>query len=49
MAGAKTFYRELFGWEMEDLLAEAGTHTMCRLNGKAVAGMYEHSQEEGVG
>jgi uncharacterized protein len=49
VAGAKAFYRELFGWEMEDLPAEAGTYTMCRLNGKAVAGMHEHSEEEGVG
>jgi predicted enzyme related to lactoylglutathione lyase len=49
VARAKTFYRELFGWEMEDLPAEAATYTMCRLNGKAVAGMHEHSEEEGVG
>jgi predicted enzyme related to lactoylglutathione lyase len=49
VAGAKTFYRELFGWEMEDLPAETGTYTMCRLDGKAVAGMHEHSEEDGVG
>lgn len=49
VAGAKRFYGELFDWEMEDLPAEAGTYTMCRLDGKAVAGMHEHSEEEGVG
>src|SRR5918996_2106507 len=49
VAGAKRFYRELFGWEMEDLPAEAGTYTMCRLNGTALAGMHENSEEEGVG
>ena len=34
-AGAKTFYRELFGWEAEDMPAgEAGTYTMLRLDGE---------------
>src|SRR5918996_2464134 len=49
VARAKRFCTELFGWEMEDLPTEAATYTMCRLNGKAVAGMHEHSEEEGVG
>jgi predicted enzyme related to lactoylglutathione lyase len=39
---AKSFYGELFGWEFEDLPA----YTTCRLDGKNVAGLYEHSEEE---
>jgi predicted enzyme related to lactoylglutathione lyase len=48
VARAKPFYAGLFGWEMEDLPADAGTYTMCRLQGKDVAGMHEHSAEEGT-
>lgn len=48
ITGAKPFYAGLFGWEMEDLPAEAGTYTMCRLQGKDVAGMHEHSADEGT-
>lgn len=37
---AKAFYGGLFGWGMEDLPAgEAGTYTLCRLGGRAVAGI----------
>lgn len=50
MAGARAFYRELFGWEMEDLSAgEDGAYTLCRLDGKEVAGIHAHSEEEGTG
>lgn len=48
VAGAKAFYAGLFGWEMEDLPADAGTYTMCRLRGKDVAGIHEHSADEGT-
>ena len=40
--GAKAFYGELFGWEAEDIPAgEAGAHTMLRLDGYEVGGLYE--------
>jgi uncharacterized protein len=43
VAGAKAFYRALFGWDAEDLPAgEAGTRTVFRLRGKDVAGMHPH-------
>jgi len=45
LAGAEAFYGGLFGWEFEDV---GGEYTMCRLDGKDVTGMHEHSQEEGV-
>jgi uncharacterized protein len=41
--GAKSFYGELFGWEFEDLPG----YTVCRLDGKYVAGLHEHSEEVG--
>jgi predicted enzyme related to lactoylglutathione lyase len=50
VAGAKAFYSGLFGWEMEDLPAgDSGTYTMCRLRGKDIAGIHQHSPEEGIG
>lgn len=49
VAGAKAFYEELFGWEMEDLPAgDADTYTMCRLREKEVAGIHAHSADEGT-
>jgi uncharacterized protein len=42
--GAKSFYGGLFGWEFED----ASGYTTCRLGGKIVTGLHEHSQEEGT-
>jgi predicted enzyme related to lactoylglutathione lyase len=42
----KPFYAGLFDWEMEDLPADSETYTMCRLRGKAVAGIHAHSEEE---
>jgi uncharacterized protein len=44
---AKEFYRELFGWEMEDVpTPPSGTYTMCRVRGKDVTGIYEMQEEE---
>src|SRR3712207_2240174 len=41
-AAAKSFYSGVFGWEMEDTDAGGGAvYTMCRLDGDAVAGLYE--------
>ena len=41
-AGAKAFYGELFGWEVEDMPAgEAGTYTMLSLDGDEVCALYE--------
>ncbi len=41
-AGAKAFYGELFGWEVEDMPAgEGATYTMARLDGDYVCGLYE--------
>lgn len=38
----KAFYSELFGWKYEDRPAgEFGTYTMCKLDGKDLAGLYE--------
>jgi uncharacterized protein len=49
VAGAKSFYRGLFGWDTVDLPAgEAGTYTMCRLGGKDVAAIHEHGPDEAV-
>jgi uncharacterized protein len=40
--GAKAFYRELFGWDAEDLPAgPGGTSTVCRLKGRDVAAIHE--------
>jgi predicted enzyme related to lactoylglutathione lyase len=39
-AGARAFYGGLFGWEFDiDPDPQTGNYTMCRLNGKNVAGM----------
>ena len=47
--GAKAFYGELLGWEFEDLPAEEGSYTMCRLRGRDVAGIHRHAEDEGTG
>jgi predicted enzyme related to lactoylglutathione lyase len=45
-AAAKSFYSELFGWQMEDEDAGDGAvYTLCRLEGDAVAGLFEMSAE----
>ena len=43
---AKSFYKELFGWDYHD--GEAGpdmTYTMIKLNGKDVGGLYQLNNE----
>jgi uncharacterized protein len=47
--GAKAFYRGLFGWETEDMPSSQGGYTMCRLHGRDVAGIHEHTPDEGTG
>ena len=43
---AKAFYGGLFGWEFDDLpTGEKGTYSICRLGGKAVAGLYDQAEE----
>jgi uncharacterized protein len=43
-AAAKAFYAGVFGWHFDD--AEAGAeYTICRLDGDAVCGLYEVSDE----
>ena len=47
---AKRFYGGLFGWEFDDLpTGEKGTYSICRLKGKAVAGLYDRAEEPGWG
>ena len=44
-AGAKEFYRQLFGWATEDVpISEGMTYTMLRLGGKTVGALYESDQ-----
>lgn len=38
-AGAKTFYAELFGWEMQDQPIPEGTYTILKAGGKEVGGL----------
>jgi uncharacterized protein len=48
--GAKAFYGGLFGWEFDDLpTGDKGTYTICRLGGKAVAGLYDRAEEASWG
>jgi uncharacterized protein len=44
--GAKRFYRELYGWEMEEVPGRTTAYTMCRLDGKDVAGIYEQPEDQ---
>jgi uncharacterized protein len=45
--GAKRFYGELFGWEMEDFPGgDGGTYTVLRVDGKDVGGLYEQPEEQ---
>jgi predicted enzyme related to lactoylglutathione lyase len=47
--GAKAFYGGLFGWEFADVPGgDSDVYTMCRIDGKDVAGMHTHSQQEGT-
>jgi uncharacterized protein len=48
--GAKRFYTELFGWETDDLpMPDGGVYVMCRIEGKDVAAIHHHQQDEGTG
>jgi uncharacterized protein len=48
--GAKGFYGGLFGWEFDDLgTGEKGTYSICRLRGKAVAGLYDQAERANWG
>jgi predicted enzyme related to lactoylglutathione lyase len=47
--GAKAFYGGLFGWQMEDLATARGGYTLCRLQGRDVAGIHRHAEDEGTG
>jgi uncharacterized protein len=42
---ARIFYGELFGWRFKEV---PGGYLMCRLDGKVVTGIHEHSPEEGA-
>jgi predicted enzyme related to lactoylglutathione lyase len=45
--GAKAFYGELFGWEIEDVAAGPDmTYTMARIGGKEAAAMYQQGERE---
>jgi predicted enzyme related to lactoylglutathione lyase len=49
-AVAKAFYGGLFGWEFDDLPATGqGTYSICRLKGRAVAGLYDRAERSGWG
>jgi predicted enzyme related to lactoylglutathione lyase len=46
MAGAKTFYTQLFGWDFEDMPAgDSMIYSMATKNGKTVAACYDLSPE----
>jgi predicted enzyme related to lactoylglutathione lyase len=48
--GAKAFYSGLFGWETGDMPPDdSGTYSIFRLDGKDIAGLHQHSPEEGTG
>lgn len=44
-AAAKSFYTGLFGWATEDIDAGGAVYTMCRVDGDAVCGLFEMSQD----
>ena len=47
--GAKAFYSGLFGWETGDMPPDdSGTYSIFRLDGKDIAGLHQHSPEEGT-
>lgn len=45
VAGARSFYEGLFGWEADDV----DGYVLWRLEGRIVSGLHEHSPEEGTG
>jgi uncharacterized protein len=49
-AAAKVFYGGLLGWEFDDQpTGDRGSYTICRLDGKAVAGLYDRAEETSWG
>jgi len=45
--GAKRFYSGLFDWSFrDDPAGEGGVYTMCLINGKSVAGLYEMAPDQ---
>jgi uncharacterized protein len=46
---AKAFYGGLFGWEFEERPGSDGAgYTLCRLEGKDVAGIHRHREDQGL-
>lgn len=45
VAGARSFYEGLFGWEADDV----DGYVLWRLEARIVSGLHEHSPEEGTG
>jgi predicted enzyme related to lactoylglutathione lyase len=45
-AGAQRFYAELFDWQLDVGAEESGTYTMCRKDGRSVAGLMPHRGED---
>ncbi len=43
---ARAFYGELFGWRFDEVPGDG--YLMCRIDGKDVTGIHEHSPEEGA-
>lgn len=44
---ARAFYTALFGWETEDTpTSDDRTYTLCRMDGKDVAGLYQMADEQ---
>jgi predicted enzyme related to lactoylglutathione lyase len=49
-AAAKSFYSGVFGWDLDDTDAGSGAvYTICRIDGDAVCGLYEMSDEMRAG
>ena len=47
VSGARGFYGSLLGWQFDE--TGEGEYTICRLDGREVAGIHAHSEEEGTG
>jgi len=43
--GAKTFYKDLFGWEYETIPSTCSEYTVVKQNGEAVAGIMQMPEE----
>ena len=45
---ARSFYGELFGWEMQEVAVPGSSpYVLCRVEGKDVAGIHEHREDGG--